>query len=279
MKVTGNKIVYDSNQGWQFKDDDGKMVASYFPNTNIDDKMLWDNLIKLPFTRVFYISQYGKANRTPRYTWAFGQIGINIPNPEYKGTPEDLFTTLRSIQNPDAVKNREMVSYRGLDFLTEPMPDWLELLSQYCRRISIMNWGFDPEYNSCIIGMYNDGEDQIGFHTDDQSFLTHNLCANVTLGYSRDFQFKIVDKNGNKQTYEISLGHKSIFFFIGLEHALPARKTIKEGSIRFSISFRNMKNNIGIGNSFYYCRGLVGAVDNERKKEYETKLKLLQENK
>ena len=166
--------------------------------------------------------------------------------------------------------------YRGLDFQSQVMPPWLGQLSQYVRMISIINWNFDPCYNSCIIGKYDDGDDAISFHEDTESFLEHHFCANVTLGYARDFQFKTINPDGSKQTHEICLAHKSAFFFLGLEHALPKRASVKPGEIRYSISFRNMKNDIGIGNSFYYCRGIDGAVDNDKKVAYAEKLKELQ---
>lgn len=124
---------------------------------------------------------------------------------------------------------------------------------------------FDSSKN-ITIGKYNDGEDNIGFHTDDETFLEHHFCANVTLGAPRDFQFKIVKADGSKQTHEIKLENRSVFFFFGLEHALPKRARAK--GVRYSISFRNMKNNIGIGNSFYYCRGLQGAEEDSKKEQY-----------
>lgn len=248
MQVAGNKRIYDQNTTWEFRDDNDNVKACYIPQIPIDENKMFAELVKLPFTRVYYISKYGKANRTPRYTWAFGQV------------------------DPNKV---EIVNYRALDFQSEIMPPFLEELSQLCRKISKQCWNFDPEYNSVIIGRYDNGDDQIGFHKDDETFLAHHFCANVTLGFSRDFQFK----DDSKTVHEIKLGHKSLFFFLGLEHALPKRAGVKPGEIRYSISFRNMQNNIGIGNSFYYCRGLAGAIDNEKKRQYEEKLKLLQENK
>jgi len=87
------------------------------------------------------------------------------------------------------------------------------------------------------------------------------------LGEPRDFQFKTDRPDGQKQVHEIRLGHKSVFFFLGLEHALPARKNAPPG-VRYSISFRNMASAVGIGNSFYYCRGFAGALDNDKKQAY-----------
>lgn len=237
------KIIYDSSKTFEFRDDQNNLRAAYHPEIEMND--ISKELSEIDFIRVYYISRFGKANITPRLTWCYGKI------------------------NDD---NTEFVNYKGLNFIPEAMPDWLEKLSQRCREISIEQYNFDPEYNSCIIGRYDDANDQIGFHFDTETFLTHHFCANVTIGHPRDFQFK----DDKKQLYEIKLQNKSLFFFSGLEHSLPKRAGVKAGQIRYSISFRNMKNNIGIGNSYYYCRGLKGAIDDNDKLEYEQKLTNLQ---
>jgi hypothetical protein len=92
------------------------------------------------------------------------------------------------------------------------------------------------------------------------------------MGYARDFQFKDTEKQLN----ENKLQDKTVLFFTRLEHSLPKRAAVKKGQTRYSISFRNMNSNIGIGNSYYYCRGLSGAIDDNDKLQYEQKLKNLQ---
>lgn len=236
-----SKVVHSNDKTLIFGGG-GRPLACYIPNLPIDlNGEFTKELEKLPFTRVRYISRYGKINQTPRETWAYGHVG------EYKGAPD-------------------VTEYRGLSFKSEPMPYFLRSLADYCGEIAKLNWGIDVGYNSVIIGKYNDGDDSIGFHTDDETFLEHHFCANVTIGEPRDFQFKIKDKNGESVTHEIKLDNRSVFFFFGLEHALPKRARAK--GVRYSISFRNMKNNIGIGNSFYYCRGLQGAEDDDKKRKY-----------
>lgn len=280
-----SKEIHANDQTWVFYNAQEEIVAAYIPNIALplfsDDNrnLLQQCLQSIPFTRVMYISKYGKANRTPRYTWAYGQINSNKPNPAFdKDSPEHKYSVLRSFPDPDAKNNKSVVEYRRLDFKSEMMPDWLESLSQYCRLVAVMNWGFDPEYNSVLVARYDDGDDAISFHEDTETFLAHHFCANVTIGRERDFQFKMVNSDGSKQTHEIKLGHKSLFFFLGLEHALPKRAGVKSGEVRYSISFRNMASNVGIGNSFYYCRGLDGAVNNYRKQEYANKLRELQDS-
>jgi alkylated DNA repair dioxygenase AlkB len=275
-----NKLVYDNKESWQFMDPDGNLNAAYIPNLAVDEEKIMANLLKLPFNRVEYISPYQSLNKTPRQTWCFGKTDANCINPDFDpNSPEDKCSKLVMICNPNATQNRESIPYRNLDFEPEIMPEWLEELSQFCRRLAVNMWGFDPCYNSCIIGKYENGKDQIAFHFDTETFLAHHFCANVTFGQSRDFQFRTNNADGTRFTHEIELDHKSVFFFLGLEHALPKRAGVGENSIRYSISFRNMANNIGIGNSYYYCRGVVAAIDNERKRLYLEKLTRLQQEK
>lgn len=244
-----SKITYDNQKSITFKKKD-QVIAAYIPQITITDE-LREGLKTVPFCRVHYISRFGKPNRTPRLTWAYGKV---------EGQSSET-------------------SYKGLNFEAETMPEWLNNLSLQCRKISKERFGFDPEYNSAIIGCYRDGSDQIGFHFDTESFLKHHFCANVTIGDARDFQFRTVNSKNERKTHEIKLADGSVFFFLGLEHALPKRAKTANGSVRYSISFRNMKNNIGIGNSFYYCRGVDGAIDDEDKESYIEKLKSLQDAK
>lgn len=242
-KKKSKKTVHENDQTITFKASN-KVLACYIPKIEITDEVM-NGIENTVFNRVFYINKFGKGkNRTPRLTWAWGKV---------PGEPE-------------------VTHYKGLNFKSEEMPDWLESLAQQCCEISKKRFGFNPCYNSAIIGKYLDGNDQIAFHFDTESFLTHHFCANVTIGAPRDFQFRINNKLGERTTHEIKLADGSVFFFLGLEHALPKRAGVKSGQVRYSISFRNMKNNIGIGNSFYYCRGHYGAIDDEAKQTYLEKM-------
>ena len=237
---------------------DNVVVGFYQPKITVP-KDLREFLDSVKFTRVRYISQYGKINNTPRYTWCWGIV-----------EPDDGF---RKNSKPSA----KIVSYKpktrshSLNFIPEAMPPILQELSMTCRKLAMEVRGFDPGYNSCIIGKYEAGEDSIAFHTDAETFLATKFCANVTIGAARDFHFKF-----DGTTYGIKLANESLFFFDSLEHRLPPRKHANE--IRYSISFRNMASDIGIGNSYYYCRGLEGAVDDSAKADYVEKMRKIQES-
>lgn len=238
--MSKNKTIYDPHKTFTYVSDE-KLKACYFPKIPIPDNFR-ELLDALPFTRVEYISRYGKRNRTPRKTWAFGKVNSDIVTYKKGG--------------------------KQLNFKAEPMPDFLQNLADYCCQVAKHNWNINCGYNTVIIGKYKNRDDSIGFHFDTESFLAHHFCANVTIGYARDFQFK----DENKHIHQVELQDKSLFFFKGLEHSLPKRAKVKPGDVRYSISFRNMNKDIGIANSYYYCRGLTGAIDDSDKKEYKEKL-------
>ena len=248
-----NKIIYDPSEEhiFSFKGEEkekfGNIAAIYVPEIPIS-KNLRKHLDELNFVRVYYKGRFGTVNRTPRLTMTFGQV-----NPEEKPN---------------------MIRYRGLNFMSDPMPRWLNRLSKTCRKYVKATFGFDPEYNSCIIGKYIGPTDQIAFHSDAETFLAHHVCSNVTIGDTRDFQFRL---NGN--THEITLQDESLFIFTEVEHALPKRARTPPDAVRYSISFRNMATDIGIGNSFYYCRGFDYAIDDELKEKYIIELEQMIERK
>jgi hypothetical protein len=127
-----SKKIYDSNKMFRYNDKQGKMRAFYFPEIPMEEisPNIQSELEKIPFTRVEYISRFGKKNRTPRKTWSYGHV------------KSDTVTYSKYGQK--------------LNFQTEKMPNFLKKLSDYCREISIHNWGFDPAYNSCyFIRKYN----------------------------------------------------------------------------------------------------------------------------
>jgi len=151
------KIVYDATKPFEFIDNENTLHAAYYPQIDMDD--ISEELSEINFVRVHYISRFGKANRTPRLTWTYGKTSL-----------------ARSTGLSELGKiNDETVNYKGLNFVPEAMPGWLEKLSLKCRQVSIDNYNFDPEYNSCIIGRYDDANDQIGFHFDTETYLAHHF--------------------------------------------------------------------------------------------------------
>lgn len=191
--------------------DFGPDVNALYLANFVDDSKLMDYLQTVPFQRVSY-PKYGKVRNTPRLTFCYGGHGI--------------------------------VSYRGKRFRTEPIPPVLDALR---ARIESL---LDVSFNAVILNLYQDGSDYINWHQDDEQFLEHKTIASISLGASRDFQFKSAEGNS---VHQISLTSGSLFVIDnGLLHCLPKRA---KAGLRYNITFRQVNSALGYGNYYYYNRG------------------------
>ncbi|MBC7536985.1 MAG: alpha-ketoglutarate-dependent dioxygenase AlkB [Ferruginibacter sp.] len=96
-------------------------------------------------------------------------------------------------------------------------------------------------FNSCLLNLYHDGEEGMGWHSDDEKTLGKNTAiASITLGAERKFSFK------HKQTQEIVsllLENGSLLVMKDATqthwlHRLPPATKIK--TARINLTFRTM---------------------------------------
>jgi alkylated DNA repair dioxygenase AlkB len=95
------------------------------------------------------------------------------------------------------------------------------------------------KYNSCLLNLYNNGDEGMGWHSDDESTMSpDNPIASISLGVARKFVFK------HKQTKElvsVNLENGSLLLMKGATqknwyHALPKSKKIT--NTRINLTFR-----------------------------------------
>lgn len=215
------KTIYNNEQECT---DFGEGISGAYHPTYLDKNRqseLINHLKDVPFTRVSY-PKFGKIRSTPRLTFCYGQFDAQ----------------------PTA-------SYKGKSFTTEPLPQWLDEL-----RLSLESFT-SHSFNACILNKYLDGTDNIAWHQDDESFLEHHMVASLTLGCERDFQFRADMK---APINELTLISGSLFLiYSGLLHCVPKRAGVS--NIRYNITFRCVKSNLGIGNYYYYNRGPQYIID------------------
>lgn len=94
--------------------------------------------------------------------------------------------------------------------------------------------------NSLLINRYNDGNDKVGWHSDDEPELSSSSpIASLTFGEERDFQFRMKGVTGENITISLESGSLLIMnppIQNYWEHCIPSRKG--QYNPRINLTFR-----------------------------------------
>lgn len=96
-------------------------------------------------------------------------------------------------------------------------------------------------FNSCLLNLYHNGSEGMGWHSDDERTLGDNsVIASLSLGAERKFSFK---HKQDKRTVSLTLESGSLLVMRGAtqhcwQHALP--KTKKVSQPRINLTFRTI---------------------------------------
>jgi alkylated DNA repair dioxygenase AlkB len=126
--------------------------------------------------------------------------------------------------------------FSGVCFDALPIPDIIKPFLDYANKIE---QGF---FNMALVNWYNDGDDYIGFHSDDESQLINNspiYC--FSYGCQRDFILK--SKYLKDEKLKLTLENNSLVIMGGTcqkthQHSIPKRKNKTR---RISITLRQFK--------------------------------------
>jgi alkylated DNA repair dioxygenase AlkB len=97
-------------------------------------------------------------------------------------------------------------------------------------------------FNSVLANLYRDGNDSMGWHSDDEQELgVEPVIASISLGAERDFHLRRKDRGTGGRARSISLPHGSLLLMCGAsqrdwQHALPKRRRISKP--RINLTFR-----------------------------------------
>ncbi len=128
--------------------------------------------------------------------------------------------------------------YRYSGTLHQPLA-WTATLSELRARL---NSELTYRFNSVLVNRYRDGNDSMGWHSDDERELGPDpLIASVSLGSTRSFRLKSREKGGPERSFE--LDHGSLLLMAGAtqrlyRHALP--KTRRPVGERINLTFRRI---------------------------------------
>lgn len=116
----------------------------------------------------------------------------------------------------------------------------LKLTPTLCKILSAVNELFHEQYNGILVNRYNNGEDYIGAHHDDEKELGQTGIVTLSLGATRTLRFKCPGLSH----IDHKLKDGTLFWFSNAinkkyTHEIPKSKLIK--SPRLSLTFRNHK--------------------------------------
>jgi len=129
-------------------------------------------------------------------------------------------------------------SYKYSGVLFEPEP-WHPLVRQLTDWVNQL---CQTHFNSVLLNWYADGQQHMGWHSDDEPELGNNpQIASLSLGQQRFFDLK--HKNLGTQL-KLELGHGSLLLMAGQcqqywQHRVPKMAAAAEG--RVNLTFREIK--------------------------------------
>lgn len=153
------------------------------------------------------IKMYGKENWVPRMEAWYGDKGINY-------------------------------TYSGIT--QEPKP-WMEELLEIKSAIEPIA---QTVFNSVLINFYRDGQDRVGWHSDDEKELGETpIIGSVSLGATRKFKLRHRNFQENRQQTALDLENGSVLLMKGdtqkhWKHEIP-RTALPVGG-RINLTFRDI---------------------------------------
>jgi alkylated DNA repair dioxygenase AlkB len=115
----------------------------------------------------------------------------------------------------------------------------IDLVNDLLRRKVEEHVGI--KFNSCLLNLYHNGNEGMGWHSDDEESLgKNNTIASLSFGAERKFSFKHKHKQ-TKQTISLVLEHGSLLIMKDATqsnwlHSLPKSKNITQP--RINLTFR-----------------------------------------
>ncbi len=102
----------------------------------------------------------------------------------------------------------KIYTYSGISM--EPLP-WIRCLTEIRERLQVLT---RVHFNSVLLNLYRDGNDSIGWHSDDEKSLGQNpVIGSVSFGATR--RFKLRHKLDKTLKQSIDLHHGSLLMMAG----------------------------------------------------------------
>lgn len=134
--------------------------------------------------------------------------------------------------------NNALYSYSNTPLIPKP---WTKELVELKNKIEQFT---SNKFNSVLLNWYRNGEDHMGWHSDDEKELGENpVIASLNLGASRKFVLR--RKANHQEKIEIVLNNGDLLIMSDetqhfWQHYVPKQKKVKTN--RFNLTFREIKS-------------------------------------
>lgn len=108
-----------------------------------------------------------------------------------------------------------------------------------------VNQTCEADFNGCLLNLYRDGDDRMGWHADDEPEIDQTApIASLSLGATRDFQLR--NRIDPHRKASLALGDGDLLIMHqGCQqqwmHSVPQRRRVKQ--LRINLTFRRFRNN------------------------------------
>lgn len=125
--------------------------------------------------------------------------------------------------------------YSSIQWLASDFP---EILSDIQLKLES---AIEFPFNAVLANLYRNGEDSMGWHSDNEPEMDRSVIASVTFGGKRSFRFR---NKTNGEKLSIELQDRSLLLMIHMQdewqHAIP--KTKRMVVPRINLTFRRIQN-------------------------------------
>lgn len=188
--------------------------------------------IELPNADLLYIPNFLNLKEAAE---SFQSV---LENTNWKQKPIKLFG--KKYMQPRLIaffsEDEKTYSYSGISMAPSAFSPELKKIKQKLEATT------GETFNACLANLYRDGQDSMGWHSDDERELGKDpVIASVSLGAERVFHLR--HKNDKSLKFKLELENGSLFLMKGTtqqywKHQLP--KTSKKVGKRINLTFRNI---------------------------------------
>lgn len=163
---------------------------------------------------------------------------------------EDIENGNKLLVNPKIkVFGKECTQHRAIGFFSNESIGYKysgqiarsqELTPELVQLLDYVNTMFSSEFNGILVNKYNNGEDSIGKHSDNERGLDSRSGV-IAISYGAVRKFRIRNKQTNEIVMDVPTHSNTIIQMAGdfqkeFTHEIPVEKKVKEA--RYSFTFR-----------------------------------------